>query len=237
MFNHDTTWSGDGFGMVRIPAALDTKWSVTKEGLSRYDLLGNNSAWTGGLNVNQGTIALLADGSGGRGPIVVNSGTLLLGGGAEVSDRIPDGGSLTLAGGAVANSGVVRETLGTLTLTASSTVDFGSESASIRIGATADWSAAATLSIQRWSGNLAGGGTDRLVFGSLLTATQLGQFVWNDPDGLTGTFVGAIQLPDGEVVPVPEPGTWLAIAAVFLLAGFTERRRLAAAARALVPIH
>ena len=67
------------------------------------------------------------------------------------------------------------------------------------------------MNIYNWSGSLSGGGTDQLHFGSDangLTSSQLAQIAFYSGDstgflGMTGI------LSTGEIVPVPEPTTWL----------------------------
>jgi hypothetical protein len=73
------------------------------------------------------------------------------------------------------------------------------------------WSNQLTLNILNWNGSLNGGGQHRVIFGnnsSALTAQQLSQISFINPDGGSGVFPAQI-LSTGEIVPAP---------ALFLLA-------------------
>ena len=98
------------------------------------------------------------------------------------------------------------------------------------------WTASQSLSITNWSGNLSGGGTDRIYFGassSTLTSAQLSEITFVNPAGLVAGDYGAKLLSSGELVPfsaVPEPSTYAAGAALGLLAlgDFWRRRKKSA---------
>jgi MYXO-CTERM domain-containing protein len=74
-----------------------------------------------------------------------------------------------------------------------------------------------------------GNGTDQLYFGTDatgLTATQLSQIAFYSDSGTTFLGIGGYGLGlDGELVPVPEPGTWFAAALALGALAFTQRRR------------
>jgi hypothetical protein len=72
---------------------------------------------------------------------------------------------------------------------------------------------AGTLTINDWSGSLSGGGTDQIIFANALDPTFLSNI------NFTGFSPGAVQLGDGEIVPVPEPATWVVGAMVLGLIG------------------
>jgi hypothetical protein len=86
-----------------------------------------------------------------------------------------------------------------------------------------------TLTILNWTGTpFTGGGTDQLFFGtdsSGLTDSQLSQIAFYSDAGDTFLGVGGYG-GDGEVVPVPEPSTWIAGALLFGAIGFSQRRRM-----------
>jgi hypothetical protein len=86
-----------------------------------------------------------------------------------------------------------------------STLTFPSSPAVLRFGNSSGvtWSNQATLTIERWNGSPAGGGADQLFFGSDatgLTAQELSQIRFHNPDGFAGYFPARI-LATGEVVP------------------------------------
>jgi hypothetical protein len=66
------------------------------------------------------------------------------------------------------------------------------------------WANSATLIIAHWNGSVSGGGLHRVFFGtsaSGLTAQQLSQVQFNNPEGLPNGTYSARILSDGEVVP------------------------------------
>lgn len=160
--------------------------------------------------------------------IDVQQGTLLFG----ASNRVADSSQFRMAGGTLATGGF-SDTVGTLTLTANSTIDLGSGASILNFAnsAATSWTGGASLSITNWSGiPVTGGGTDQVFFGSSaagLTSSQLSQIFFINPAGLNpGTYAATI-LQSGEIVPVPEPGVWAVMA---LLGGWLlwrEHRRRA----------
>ncbi len=144
----------------------------------------------------------------------------------SASDLIASSTNMTLSGGTYQLVGGASQTLGTLTLTASSTIDFagGASILAFADSSGASWASGAILSIINWQGSpISGGGSARLVFGGL-TSSQLAQIKFIDPAGWTGTYDG-IQLKSCEVVPVPEPSSVVAAIALGGLAGVFEWRR------------
>ena len=125
----------------------------------------------------------------------------------------------------------------TLTLSADSTIDLGTGgTVTMRVAsasATA-WTGGTILSIENWKGTLGtGGGDDQIYFGTTsggLTAGQLSQIRFVNPNGLApGVYFGQI-LGDGEVVPgglvpVPEPSAVAATVCLAMLIGWRERKR------------
>ncbi|NJK91311.1 MAG: hypothetical protein HC904_05450 [Blastochloris sp.] len=206
-------------------------------GTGRLILTGNNTI-SGAATVEEGTLELAGTGSnqslGGINSIDMNSGTLLL---LSAANEINDTANLTLRGATVQvnNLSGHTETLGTLTLTATSTLNLGTGSSIINFAnsAAAPWTGGSAFRITNWSGIPStdgingGGGTDQVYFGTTsggLTASQLSQIVFINPFG-DGIDYGAIILADGEVVPVPEPSTWLTASLLLLFIIAWERRR------------
>ncbi len=167
---------------------------------------------------------------------VANAGTLLL---AVGSERLNDAASLKL-GGSLAFAGNLNgttETLGTLSLTADSVIDFGMGNSD-----TFKFSALAlgghTLEVWNWTGTTYGlppesdhGGTqDRLLLGSDLSGGTLSQIHFYSDSG--SDFLGAgAQIVFGasfEIVPVPEPSPVGLFSATVLLTFARYRGRRAA---------
>jgi autotransporter-associated beta strand protein len=213
--------------------------AFTKSGAGALALGGNNTM-TGAANVTGGLLDLTADGAlGSVSSVNVSGGTLRITA-SGAANRVNNSAPVTLAGGAIELNGSpsVTETLGVLTLTANSVIDFGTTAGTLSFAnsSSATWTGGTTLSIWNWSGNPlipgpAGGGTDQLFFGnsaSGLTAGQLAQIIFYSDAGLT-SLGSAVILSTGEVIPVPEPATWVCLGALTALLGWRERHRLVGA--------
>lgn len=132
-------------------------------------------------------------------------GTILQGGTIQLgADDALGSGGLAFAGGVLAANNR-SDTLGALTLTANSTLNFVADSTAGTLIFSSASSALGTemLTIAGWSGAGASGGTDDRIFSTAdpgsAFLSQI-QFVGYDP--------GAIWLGTGEIVPVPEPTEW-----------------------------
>lgn len=202
---------------------------------------------TGSITVhNGGTLeTTAANAVSGNAPITVHAGgTLLLGGAGATANAVHDAAPVVLAGGKVTKGNGVSEGtggssaangnlasvpgLGALTLAATgSKLDFGTGSVGTLVfdGFT---SAGFTLTVDHWSGvpRTEGSETvhDRLVFAHSLNAADLNHVTFSG-FGVTGAL--QIPLADGyfEVVPVPEPATWLAGFLSVAATGWAVRRR------------
>lgn len=178
---------------------------------------------TGDIKISGGTLALLHDNN------VVDTSDVELAGGTL---RFQASGS---------GSTDVEETFNTLTLTDDSTIELnniGAAGTGIIVANFADssatsWTSGKTLTIENWDGTLAsGGGEDQIFFGnssSGLTSTQLSQIKFLNPAGQLGIFDAAI-LANGEIVPVPEPSTYIIGGLLLLLIAYIERKRVKALA-------
>ena len=222
-----------------------TAGGITKTGAGTV-LLTNANGFTGSTTINNGTLSAAAAGAlGSTSGITVNTtGTLLLG----ASSAIGSGVGVTLAGGtfkdsgfsqgsgATVTAGVVTgstvPSLGTLTLSSASTLDFGTSGNGTLVFS--GLSGSANLSIVNWANtdfNTAANNSglasdDRLIFMSD-PAAFLGQISFG------GRAAGEINLGSGngwEVGAVPEPSTVFAALALVGFMGYRERRRLKALA-------
>ncbi len=99
---------------------------------------------------------------------------------------------------------------GSMTLSATGTMDLGAGDSVITFeeGRTND--ATYRFTIDNWSGdNWSGGGTDQLIFGTTLSADFLANVYWSH---LPAYNLGARQLASGEILPlIPEPSTYAGI--------------------------
>jgi autotransporter-associated beta strand protein len=229
--NNNTTYTVSAGVTNTLSGALTGSGGVTKEGDGGLIIAGSaNNTYTGATVVNDG--ALILSNSSGNAihsstNITVNSGgTLIL----AASNQIGDSVGLILNGGTFLVGGAnVTENLGTLTLSASSTIDFGNFGATGFRQLTFDDSSAinwtGTLTITNWQG-VAQTSSDftEIVFGvGGLTSTQLGQIYFAN-QSVTG---GALLSGTGELVPVPEPRVYAAAMALVGFVVWRERKRLA----------
>jgi autotransporter-associated beta strand protein len=190
---------------------------ITKSGSGTLTLTGNNT-YAGSTIINAGTVAASATSGkalGSTSLVTVNSGGTLL---TSTANQFGNTTPLTLAGGTF-NTGGTSQSLGALSLTSSSTIDLADGSSIVNFGGTSTRTDG-TLSITNWSGSLSGAGTDRIIFANPLDPTFLSNI------NFAGFTPGAMQLPGGEIVPAPEPSTWIGGALALGAIGFSQRRRL-----------
>ncbi len=224
---NNTTFSG----------VISNTGGLTKQGSGTMTLSGANT-FSGATTVSTGTLVLSntsGNAIGNSSGITVNSGaTLKLG----ASNQIGDGVALTLNGGTFltgTSTTGYTEDLGTLTLSANSTIDLGSNTTTRNLLFDASngitWTSGQKLIITNWQGTTNAGTYGRIYFGSNsngLTSTQLSQINFN----IGGTLYGAKILSTGEIVmgdpaPIPEPRVYLGAAVLLLFVIWRERRRLA----------
>jgi len=171
--------------------------------------LGSGTQSLSGTNSYTGTTTITA------GRLLLASNDAL----PTVSNVIMNGGMLGIASGLTANGG-------TLGLLNNSIIDFSSPTATTTINfdnsAAVPWTVGRVISVNGWNGTpVFGGGTSRLFVGTDvtgLTAGQLSQFQF------AGFPMGATILSTGEVVPVPEPASVMAICAAGMGVGVAVRR-------------
>jgi len=157
----------------------------------------------------------------------VNSGgTLLLGN----TNQIIDSANLTLNGGTFSTGETVgfSETLGTLTLSGTSSIDLGTASHLLQFADSSALSGAwsGALTIYGWTGFPYTSGTaGQIFFGNNSSSLTSGQLSMISFDGFGS---GAILLTTGELVPVavPEPHAILAALLIAAAIAYRERRTL-----------
>jgi autotransporter-associated beta strand protein len=239
--------AGESFTLSSVVTDTGGNYTgIAKTGAGTVTLTSNN-AYTGPTVVVSGTLDL--NGAAGAltatSNVVISEGTLLLSGPAvDPVDRINNAAFINLGGyvGSTTNSklqlsGAVTETLGALRLGAGSealVIDFGSTSGELTFASlSADPNQPLQkLQIWNWSGTTGtGGGMDQLIIsngilGGSLAASDISFF--NGPG--TGLYSGATtftftgELVPGELVPVPEASTLLAVLGLIAPLAWRERR-------------
>ena len=187
--------------------ALTNTAGLTKAGTGTLTFSGTTINTYGATIVSAGTLVLgktIVNGAIPVAGVTVKSGGTLQSGAAN---QINDGAPMTLAGGTWLTGGY-GEQLGTLKLTASSTINLGG-SGVVKFAASSGvaWTGSTELNIASWNGWAGGGGPSQLFAGansSGLTASQLSQIQFVNPLGLSGNFA-AKTLSSGEIVPVFSP--------------------------------
>ncbi len=190
-----------------------------------------NNTYTGATTITAGTLtASAASGQqalGGTSRVTINTGgTLLLGN----SNQVNDTAAMTLAGGTF-NAGGFSETLGALTLSSTSIIDFGNlgGGSTLRFADSSAIAWTGTLRVYNYT-NAAGAGGDHLYFGTNpnagLTAAQLGQISFFSDAGATPLSRAGFGPLNGEVSPVPEPSSVAIGVGLVGMIGWRERRRV-----------
>ena len=223
-----------GAGNITLSGGIATSTgTLTKNGSGTATLSAANT-YSGSTTINSGTlVAAAANALGSTSQIVVTTGGSLL---VTADDSVNNSAGVTLAGGSLAFSGNRNETFGALTLSANSTLDFGTESV-IAVFSSLLMNGHA-LDIYNWTGTTlwnggTGNNTDQFYISSAIGASDLSRISFYSST-LQNSFLGdGYQIMSGgfanQIIPVPEPETYAA--AVILLLGLgihayrTNRRR------------
>jgi fibronectin-binding autotransporter adhesin len=207
--NASTTYSG---------AISGTGGNLTKVGSGTLTLNGANT-YIGNTTVSSGTLTANATGAlGGTTKIDLNGGSLLV----AADNAVNDNANINLNGGTLAVNGTFDETIGALTLSANSTIDFAGFVGTLRFGSIASWATDAKLAVWNWSGTTEWGtqvnnynNPSRLVFtnsnAALTNNLDNISFYSDSGNSFVGNgFVNSEFTGSGtEIIAVPEPGTYL----------------------------
>lgn len=245
-----TTNSSFGTGSVStLTSTITGSGSVALSNTSTGKLtLTDANTYTGTTTISGGTLEIANDGSTTAGRIgstnrtTVNGGGTLLLSGAGSADRINNAAPITLAAGGklqlngVSEGSTAAAGVGALTLTSGGIIDLASTSL-LHLAASGSQTWSGTLSIYNWSGTrVTGGAAEQLLFGvdtstTSLTQTQLNMIDFYSDNG--STFLGTAgwaTAGNGEVVPVPEPATWVAAGLALAALALTARQRVRSSA-------
>jgi autotransporter-associated beta strand protein len=194
--------------------------------------LTSGSGRTGATAVTGGTLELNAtsgQAAGGTSGITVRSGATLL---ISKSDQVNDGAAITLSGGTITRAGGVDETMGNLSLTAASTLNYGTGAAG-----TLAFGTYAPSSLNKLTLNNFGNFNTLQFVGSDLSSFIVGSFTGtsfsNDYFNINGMDFGFTSSWDSgsstfTITSVPEPSTVLAAIGLAGLMLWPVGRRLLA---------
>lgn len=222
-------------GIISAADADTTDESITKTGAGFWRIDGSSdNTFDGMITVNAGTVYLSKDAG-----VDATAGDMTLNGGSvvyEADNQLASTSDITLSGGTLDLDGHT-DTVGTLTLSGDSVIDFGSGEIDFTFSDIASISGD-ILSIYNWTGDwinagVAGvgdGSVDRLLFtsiGSYSAGDYLSNVRFYSDDGTTllgeqGRFV--VNGAGYELVPVPEARTVVSLG-LLIAAGVCLRCR------------
>lgn len=194
----------------------------------------NDFNQTIGSLTNNGTLALgagigdtltLSSGSSTLGGAITGAGTIIIGPGATLTlaaDFNNPNVNLVLNGGSLLLNGTT-DTFGSLSITASSVLDFGSTTATTLHAASVSIGTGYTLSVNNWTNSSDFFFTDNFVGATFNTrgTAPMNQIVFSGFSAANTSWLSS----DHQITPAPEPATYGAIFTGLTLAGFVWRRR------------
>jgi hypothetical protein len=161
--------------------------------------------------------------------VVLNEGGSFL---VTAENAVNDNAAINLNGGRLAVSGTSNETVGALTLSANSTIDFAGFSGTLRFSVVDSWAPSANLAIWNWSGTTHWGtqvnnyqNPSNLVFttvNSTLTSNLANISFYSDNGNSfvgSGFEVSGFSGGGSEIIAVPEPEAYFT--GILLILGAT----------------
>jgi len=218
-------------GAIGNPNGGSNSLGLSIFGSGTISLMQSNS-YSGRTTIGSGSTLILGSEAtlSGTTNILINGGALLLGGNGRSNPVAPtatlqlSGGTLSMGGGGATNR-LASQTFSTLTLTASSVIDFANLSgiSSLTVGGIKGLDATSQLSIWNWNGTTAhlydsAGAGD-------LSAAQLGRISFYSGSNNTG-FLGTGSFSGTEIIPVPEPAVLVSAISLVGVLLFSLSRRL-----------
>ena len=233
-----TLGNGTAAGGLSILKNTSAAWVFSGASANTYS--GKTTVSTGTLFLNKTAGVDAISSTGATGTNAANTDLQITGGTVQLnaSNQIIDSAMVGLSGGTLKLNGVSEGTtlaagngLGALTLSANSIIDLTGTSVLHFADSSGQTWSGGTLSIWNYSGiPFTGNGSEQLLFGSNgsgLTQGQLDSISFYSGAGTgflgTGGFAPGM---DGEVVPVPEPGTWMGGALALAAIGLMRRSKL-----------
>ncbi|MBX3740366.1 MAG: autotransporter-associated beta strand repeat-containing protein [Akkermansiaceae bacterium] len=214
-----TSGTGELGGVISDGGASAT--SVEKNGTGTWTLSGA-STYTGATTARGGHLIITGK-LNSTTRLTVDHATVTLG----AADAVNHSATVILAEGAVLQAGNFTNTFAALTVSGNAVLAMSGTNGIITFGESisADWTGGA-LSITGWNGLESGGGTERVIFENAgLTAGQLAQITFVNPEGFAPGTYGAAFIGN-EIVPlIPEPSVLLT-GAMGTLALAMRRRRI-----------
>ena len=222
-----STLTINGSATTTYSGGISGTGNLVKNGSGTQTLAGATT-FNGTTTINSGTLkADAANALANTSQVVLNNGGSFL---VTAENAVNDNAAINLNGGRLAVSGTLNETVGALTLSANSTLDFSGFVGTLRFSGVGSWASGANLAIWNWSGQTQYGtnygtypNSSNLVFtnNSTLSSNLANISFYSDSGttsigsgfelGFTGSGGGSL------IIAVPETETYFYAAA--LLAG------------------
>jgi len=202
---------------VTFSGVISNTGNLVKSGSGTLILSASNS-YTGAMTVSAGTLelaSLTGSAAGYASSVTVANGATLL---VSQSEQVNNSATVTLSGGTITRGSGVSEVFGSLNLTESSFLDFGTETAGDLTFGTYTPSSLLTIN------NFGLGNT--LVFGSDLTSTINNSSFFTFTNGGIGSSSWNQSASTFTITAIPEPSTYLAAIGLLALMLWPLRRRL-----------